>query len=115
MPTEDVSHRPDVYVTDASRDDSVAPVRRKRIVIQNHGKDLALWYYPQPEWQAAARHAAQHHALLGEDSNTARGELSHAQTISIDTQEVPQVVEQERGPKRPPCDHASETTVVRMP
>ena len=39
----DVPHRPDVYVSDAPRDDSVAPERRKRsIVVQKHGEDFAL-------------------------------------------------------------------------
>ena len=40
----DALHRPDVDVSDAQRDDSVAPEQRKRIVVQKkkHGQDFAL-------------------------------------------------------------------------
>ena len=40
---EEVPHRPNIYVTDVSRGDSVAPdEHRKRIVVQVHGRDFAL-------------------------------------------------------------------------
>ena len=41
----DALHRPDVDVSDAQRDKSVAPEQRKRIVVQKkkkHGQDFAL-------------------------------------------------------------------------
>jgi hypothetical protein len=39
----DALHRPDVDVSDAPRDDSVAPEQRKRIVVQNPLTGLRAW------------------------------------------------------------------------
>ena len=46
---EDVPHRTDVYVTDASGEEREAREQQKRLVVQVHGQDFALGHGSQPE------------------------------------------------------------------
>jgi len=46
----DMPHRPNVPTTDVSREYSVAPELRQRIVVQSHGRDFAFGHRSQKNW-----------------------------------------------------------------
>ena len=63
--TERELHRLSVYETDPPRDESAAPERRNRMVVQIHGHDYALGHSSPPELRAAAERAQLNQAQLG--------------------------------------------------
>jgi hypothetical protein len=57
-------HRPNVYITDFPRDDSVAPEQLQRLVVQRHEQDDALGYSSyQPEMPRRAIEGASRHRV----------------------------------------------------
>ena len=62
--TKEELHRQGVYKTDPQRDESAAPDRKNRIVVQIHGHDYALGHSSPPELKAAAARAQLYQAQL---------------------------------------------------
>ena len=63
--TEEELHRQGVYETDPQHDESAAPDRKNRIVVQIHRHDYALGCSSQQELKATAARAQLYQAQLG--------------------------------------------------